>query len=206
MFKKFSWLGLVAAVVLPFFAHAQLKYSEGDDYEILETPIETTDAPKVIEFFWFGCPHCNALRPAVDEWLKTGKADNVEFEFVPADIDTPYWHLPAQAFYTMKQLDKDLFHPYFDEIFEKNNRGVVANQGQIKKFFVKNGVEAEAFDKAWDSFEVKQQLQRARELFEKTGASGVPFFVVNGKYIVQPRGDSKAAYDRAFDIINTLAK
>ncbi|SUO95862.1 thiol:disulfide interchange protein DsbA/DsbL [Suttonella ornithocola] len=206
MFKKFSWLGLVAATVLPFTVHAQMKYHEGSDYQVLETPIETTESPKVIEFFWFGCPHCNAIRPAVTEWLNSGKADNVAFEFIPADIDTSYWHLPAHAYYTMKTLNKDLFDAYFDEVFEHKNRGVLADESKIKEFFVKNGVEPDAFDKAWNSFEVKQQLQRANELFSKSGSDGVPVFVVNGKYIVQPRGDSKVAYDRAFDIINTLAK
>ena len=51
MFRKLSLMALFAAAILPFSANAQLKYVEGQDYIVLETPIETTDKPKVIEFF-----------------------------------------------------------------------------------------------------------------------------------------------------------
>lgn len=204
MLRKLSLILLAA--LLPFTAQAQLKYAEGRDYIVLETPIETTDKPKVIEFFWFGCPHCNALRPAVNDWLKDGFPADAEFEFIPAYIDSEMWQRPARAYYTMKALKLDLFDAYFEEIFTERNRGMVGSDSEVKAFFVRNGVSPEDFDKAWNSFDVKQQLQRAENLFNKSGLDGVPAFVVNGKYIVQPAGDGKAAYDRTFDIIHTLLK
>ena len=30
---------------------------------------------EVIEFFWYGCPHCNALEPAIVDWVKRLPAD-----------------------------------------------------------------------------------------------------------------------------------
>lgn len=206
MLRKLSLIALFSALILPFSAHAQLKYAEGRDYSVLSTPIETVDKPKVVEFFWFGCPHCNSLRPAVNDWLKDGIPEGVEFEFIPAYIGSELWQRPAQAYYTMKALNVDLFDAYFEEIFNKRSRGMLADDKVVKAFFVRHGVNAEAFDKAWNSFEVKQKLQRAESLFEKSGLDGVPAFVVNGKYVVQPAGDSKAAYERTFDIIKTLAK
>lgn len=206
MFRKLSLMALFAAAILPFSANAQLKYVEGQDYIVLETPIETTDKPKVIEFFWFGCPHCNNLRPAVNDWLKEGFPEDMEFEFIPAYIDSEMWQRPARAYYTMKALKLDLFDAYFEEIFTERNRGMLGSDSEIKAFFVRNGISSEDFDKAWNSFEVKQQLQRAENLFDKTGLDGVPAFVVNGKYIVHPAGDGKSAYGRSFDIIESLAK
>lgn len=209
MLRRTLLTGLVATAFVPFLAQAQMKYSAGNDYTVLDTPIEAvTDKPKVIEFFWFACPHCNALRPSVEKWLKEGKAENVEFEYVPATFDSQQWALPAQAYYTMQALNKeaDLYDAYFEEIFTQRNRGMIASIPEIKKFFVKNGVSPEDFDKAWDSFDVKQKLKRAEELFAQSGLDGVPAFIVNGKYVVQPKGDNQAAYDRTFDIINTLAK
>ena len=52
--------------------------------------LKPTDAPAgkiaVIEFFWYGCPHCNAFEPALEVWVKKLPAD-VAFRRVPvADI------------------------------------------------------------------------------------------------------------------------
>lgn len=207
MLKKMMFSVLAVVALFPFVANAQLKYVEGTDYTALKQPIEQTDKPKIIEFFWFGCPHCNAMRPALEGWLKDGKAEAVEFEFVPAVSGSPFWDLPAQAYYTMKELKLDLYDQYFDEMFVKNNRGVIASATAIKTFFVKEGgVDAEAFDKAWNSFAVKQALQRASNLFEKSGLDGVPAFIVNGKYVVQPKGDNEEAYKHVFNVLDALAK
>ena len=34
----------------------------------------------VVEFFWYGCPHCNTLEPALEAWIKK----------LPADVMLPY--------------------------------------------------------------------------------------------------------------------
>ncbi len=206
MIKKFLLMTLFTSAVLPFTANAQLKYQEGADYKVLSNPIEVTDTPKVVEFFWFGCGHCNHIRPEVNEWLEKEIPEGIEFEFIPANLEADRWRLPAHAYYTMEMLEVDLFDAYFDAVFNDRNYGLLASEDVIKKFFVKNGVEAEAFDKAWNSLEVKQKLQRARDLFEKSGLRGVPAFIVNGKYVVNVKGNDKAAYDRMFDIIETLAQ
>ena len=43
----------------------------GKDYTVLATP-QPTDVPagkiEVTEFFWYGCPHCNAFEPALEAW------------------------------------------------------------------------------------------------------------------------------------------
>ena len=38
-------------------------------------PTENDNKIEVIEFFWYGCPHCYAIEPYVDEWLKHKPAD-----------------------------------------------------------------------------------------------------------------------------------
>src|SRR5258706_15586523 len=46
---------------------------EGTHYVRLGQPLPTAAPPgKVegIEFFWYGCPHCNAFEPALEAWVK----------------------------------------------------------------------------------------------------------------------------------------
>lgn len=203
MLKRFSFIAFFCALFLPLMAQAQLRYIEGQDYAVLSEAIEQSDKPKVIEFFWFGCPHCNSVRPATHRWLENLPED-VEFEFVPAVFDSRQWQVPAQAYYTMKVLDVDLFDAYFDEVFDNRNRGLLANLGAVKKFFLQHGVSPEEFDKAWDSFEVKQQMQRAERLFAASGLTGVPNFVVNGRYVVAPTASD--GYKRSFEVIDALLR
>ncbi|HEX3171074.1 MAG TPA: thiol:disulfide interchange protein DsbA/DsbL, partial [Burkholderiales bacterium] len=78
---KFSrWVGNFAAVLLVLAAgsaFAQQAPVVGRDYTQLNPPQSTDSGNKieVIEFFWYGCPHCYHLEPALKAWLKKKPAD-----------------------------------------------------------------------------------------------------------------------------------
>jgi thiol:disulfide interchange protein DsbA len=74
----------------------------------------------------------------------------------------------------------------FDTI-HKDQRPLVGNDDASTKtvqaaFAKENGISAEDFNKAWDSFGVTSNLQRAEQLTERYHIEGVPLIVVNGKY------------------------
>ncbi|MGH9578642.1 MAG: hypothetical protein ACRD3R_14475, partial [Terriglobales bacterium] len=56
----------------------------GVDYVVLkpELPVDTQGKIEVIEFFWYGCPHCYGLESLLDVWLKKLPPDAV-FRRVP---------------------------------------------------------------------------------------------------------------------------
>src|SRR5512147_2997978 len=60
---------------------------EGKDYQRLGTPLPAPANGKieVIDFFWYGCPHCNAFGPKLDTWAKSLPAD-VQFRRVPVAL------------------------------------------------------------------------------------------------------------------------
>lgn len=62
------------------FSFAALVHAEGKGYETLSPaqPVQNPAKVEVIEFFWYGCPHCYNLEPYVNKWLAT-KPKNVEF-------------------------------------------------------------------------------------------------------------------------------
>ncbi len=202
MFRKFSMFAAVLGLFWSMSAMAQLKYTEGRDYMKLPEVVEVTEGPKITEFFWFGCPHCNDARPYIKAWLAEGKPENVTFEYIAVPLDSPLWFLPAQAYFTMKALNVDLMDAYFDGIHKDRNRALMGNEEAIKSFFVSHGVSAEDFDKTWNSFGVQKDLKQAKTLFDKTGLDGVPAFLVNGQYLV-PIGQDK---ERALAVATYLAE
>ena len=69
-----------AALVMPGVATAQGGFVEGQHYIRLTQPVPTTAGPgkiELIEFFWYGCPHCAAFEPAIEPWIARQPKDKV---------------------------------------------------------------------------------------------------------------------------------
>ena len=58
-------------------ARAQGAFTEGRDFVRLSSPVAVPAGNKVdvIEFFWYGCPACNAFEPQLDAWARKLPAD-----------------------------------------------------------------------------------------------------------------------------------
>lgn len=200
MLKK-TLAALLIAAAFTGVAQAQLKYQEGTDYSVLATTLDQDEANKTIEFFWYGCPHCYHMEPALQEWLASGKNTD-QVEKIPAV--TPNWEGGAYLFYTLRELGmnaKEMDQKIFDAFHKDKNRAIIFKKDAAIEFLVKNGADKEKAEKAWESLAVKQKVKHASNLFEATKLDGVPGFVVAGKYLVGGDGD----YPRLFDKLNTLA-
>jgi protein dithiol oxidoreductase (disulfide-forming) len=196
-------------------AGAQLpagKWQPGVNYDPIVPAQPTNVAPgkvEVLEVFWLACPHCYDLEPFLRSWLKT-KPAYVEFVRVPV-MWQPVHRAHARLYYTLESLGRpDLFQKAFDTIHQLLQQGQPPLFGNSEEqtfrmqqnFAVQNGVGAEDFTKAYNSFTVNSQLQRAEELTQRYHVQGVPFIVVNGKYstdVVKARGES-----RLIELINDL--
>ena len=60
------------------------EFQEGVHYQTLAKPVVTSDPEKieVVELFWYGCPHCDSLDPALKVWVNSLPAD-VSFVQIP---------------------------------------------------------------------------------------------------------------------------
>mgnify|MGYP006173894261 CR=1 FL=1 len=90
--------------------------------------------------------------------------------------------LHARAFYTAEALGKaeEMHTPFFREIHV--NRNSLSTEAQLQAFFAQFGVDAQAFENAFNSFSVNLKMQRADDLAKRYRISSVPTVVINGKY------------------------
>lgn len=172
----------VIALLAPALAYSAPKFSEKIHYEsvVPAQPTSTGKKVEVVEMFWYGCPHCNALEPYVNRWLKKMPA-NVEFVRMPA-IFRPQWEVHARAYYTAEilgVLDK-IHHKLFEAIHDQKRK--VNTEEEIKKFFVEQGVSEKDFGRVFRSFAVEAKVRRAKDMSQRYGIRGVPALIVNGKY------------------------
>jgi len=181
-------LGLLLSLLLlsgAAFADAG-SFTAGTNYVAVTPPVATDVKPgqiEVIEFYWYGCPHCFALEPYVEAWEKT-KPANVVFKRVPASMKGSEFYVDAQATFVADILGigEKIREPFFNAIHVDGNDALRTDKDAIREFFGKYGVKPADFDATWDSFGVQSRLSQAQQLGDRYQVQGVPTIIVNGKW------------------------
>lgn len=204
-----SMLGNCLALLLlcPLIAGAAETKPTGSadsGYELI-TPAQPVSDPskvEVIEFFWYGCPHCYHFEPDLNAWLKK-KPANVNFIRQPA-VFNEHWAAHAKAFYTadaLGVLDK-LHADFYDAI--QNKKRTLESEDDLADFFAEHGVNKDDFHKAYKSFSVDTRTRQAEALGPRYGITGTPSLVVNGKYRIS--GSSAKTFTHMLEITDALIK
>lgn len=154
-------------------------------YTLLKTPLPTDElgasTPYVVEFFWFGCPHCYSLEPLV----KAFRQDNQDIQFItiPA-APNQRWEIEARIYYAMEALG--IKESHYDRVFklyaDKRNEKRYPTLDEVANLFSDAGITREALEQQMNSQEVSIQIERSRRLFDQAELTGVPALIVNGKY------------------------
>jgi protein dithiol oxidoreductase (disulfide-forming) len=158
-------------------------FTAGKHYDVITQKVARTasrDKIEVAEFFWYGCGHCYAFEPLLQEWKKNLPED-VEFRPIPA-IWRDVMELHARAYYTAEALGVvDKVHM---AIFQAMNvdRKRLGSANELGDLFEANGVSREDFDKTFNSFGVSSQVRQAVAAAKSAGITGTPAMMVNGRY------------------------
>jgi len=177
---------LLAGLALLFTAMlVQAQPAPGVDYQEL-SPAQATDTPgkiEVLEFFWYGCPHCYNFEPVLEPWVKKLPKD-VQFRRVPAMFNEEYAQ-GARAFYALDAIgEEQRVHKALFEAVHTGSGLRVGNEAAITEWLGKQGVDTKKFAAAYRSFGVESKLNRAAQLTRAYKIDGVPSMAVNGKYVI----------------------
>jgi thiol:disulfide interchange protein DsbA len=186
-----------------FFSLSSVVHAESSlGYETLSPaqPTQNQDKIEIIEFFWYGCPHCYSFEPDLTEWLKTAPK-NVEFIRQPA-IFSSLWEKHAKAYIVAEALGVvDKVHvAFFDAIQIKKQK--LSSEDQLAKFFVAHGVDETEFRNTFNSFLVDAKLRQAKEMAPRYGITGVPAVIINGKY--KTNGPLAGSHKKMIEVMNQL--
>ena len=193
---------LAAFLALPLGANAQqIQYGELNPPQ----PTETVGKIEVIEFFWYGCPHCYSLEPYIEAWMKKLPPD-VEFRRVPAVFNSR-WALDGAIFYTLESMGllEKLHRPLFDAIHKSNLR--TDNEAALSEWLQKQGVDPKKFMDTMKSFGVQSKLKRAAQQTVAYKIDGTPSMAVAGRYTVSAeQGRTQQGMLQAVDGLIALAR
>lgn len=163
-------------------------------------PTQHADKVEVIEFFWYGCPHCFDFEPLLAKWVKE-LPKNVEFIRQPA-VFSDLWGKHAKAYYTAEALGVvDKVHTDFFDAIQTQKRQL-ETEDQLAAFFAEHGVKDADFRTAYKSFLVDTKLRQAAALAARYGVTGVPAVIVNGKYRIT--GPSAGSHEKMIEVMNQL--
>ncbi len=162
-------------------AHAELVL--GKQYTLISPPqpTETGKNIEVLEFFSYACPHCFALEPTLNPWVKKLPKD-VTFRRLPAVFNETY-RTYARIFYAAEAMGVlEKLHPaIFNAVHGQHIN--LGNEQTLLEWVAKQGVDSKKFSAMYTSFEVDYKTKRADQLTRSFAITGVPSIAVEGKYL-----------------------
>lgn len=183
-FLKTLSAGTLAAAAGPLAA--QSAPVAGQEYRAVN-PVQSTEAPgkiEVLEFFWYGCPHCNGLEPVLKEWVKKLPGD-VAFRKVHVGLG-PSWVPHQQMYYALESMGRavDLSERIFAAMHVEHLS--LEKSDKMADFLAKAGVDRKQFLDTFESFSVRTKMRKASAQADAYKVDGVPAMVVNGRWYTAP--------------------
>jgi thiol:disulfide interchange protein DsbA len=166
-------------------ALAQGDPAEGKQYVRLSTPVAVNlPSPdkkvEVIEFFWYACPHCSALEPAVEAWSRQLPAD-VYFHYVPVGF-TAVQQGHQKLYYALEEMGQipAMHRKVYAAIHQQGKH--MATESEMVAFVSSNGLDGAKFGELFRSFSVNTKATRARQLTDAYKIDGTPTLGIHGRY------------------------
>lgn len=208
---RFALLAATFAVSSAFASPTDPK--AGVEYVALAQPqpVQATGKKvEVIEFFMYHCPHCNALEPAFEQWVKK-QGDNitvrrVHLPFSGASDPETHLYLTLDAMGKAEEYQNKVFKAWHVDHLRLNTDAAIID------WVSKNGIDRAKFLDVWNSFGVMTKLRRQPQIVSDYKVDGVPTIVIDGKYQTSPaivynstkNSDEQALFKATLQVMDAL--
>jgi len=156
----------------------------------------------VIEFFTYGCPHCQAFAPSLDKWHSQNKGVGIAYVPVVWDEIT---EMHAKLYYLIKDhLSADaIHHELFDLINGFSRTDSLEDQKvQIIVFLASKGIQAKDVVTALNTSQYDMQTASSVMLTKRYEITGTPSLVVNKQYKIL--NSALKTHDEMLKVVNEL--
>ncbi|HGJ5872233.1 thiol:disulfide interchange protein DsbA [Arsenophonus apicola] len=199
------WLALIGLVMS--YSVSAASYTEGTEFIKIQKAVQ--NAPRVVEFFSFYCPHCYQFESIyhVSQTVAKNLPKDIKMERYHVDFLGPLGAELTKAWTVAMVLKvEDKVSPLLFEGIQKSES--INTPADIKALFIKAGVKSEEYDAALNSFVVKSLVVKQQQAANDFQLRGVPAMFVNGKYMVRNNGitiEDADHYAKAYsDVVNFL--
>jgi len=197
----------VLIAVLTIGSSAAVRAAATPGYVLIDPaqPAGGSGKVEVVEFFSYGCPHCAALEPHVNEWQRGLDPARVEFHRVHATY-SPLMLWLARGFYTGEVLGvtADVHAAVFREIHEKGFPLEKRTLADLASLYSRTGVDSDEFLQVAQTDKVEALLKDADRRQRLYKVDRTPTLIVAGKYRVT--AESAGGQDRIFPVVDGLIR
>jgi thiol:disulfide interchange protein DsbA len=199
--NKLIGLAVSALLLLPVPGRAE--FLEGVEYQrVPAQTVETGARIEVREFFWYGCPHCYALEPFLEKWIKT-MPKNAQFIRTPAALNDR-WKVHARAYYAFQTLGLTarLHGPLFSAM--QVDKRPLSDVDSLAAFVAEKGGDRKAFEDAYNSFGVQAAVNHALQVARAYQIESVPTLIVDGKFMTN--ANIAGGHDQVLEVLDFLIR
>lgn len=144
-------------------------------------PLEADGKIEILEFFAYGCIHCNNIEAALEKWVKALPQD-VKFRRVPAGAGFEFRGINnPPLFYTLEAMG--LIETVHAKALNAANKENVAlgSPTVLREWLLKQGVDIAKFDAVQKSFSVQSKINSALRMTQNYAVAATPYFVIDGR-------------------------
>ena len=175
-------LSMIAAAPAVYAASGGLR--EGIDY-VPVVPAQPQSQPgiEVVEFFSYGCPHCNDFEPVISKW-RSALPKDVHFRRIPISFGRAQWAVLAKVYLAIETTGDlaKLHSELFSAIHVR--KLPFADEKSILDWVAARVADPKKFTATYRSFGVQAMAKSADQAGSDFGISGVPSIGVGGRYLV----------------------
>lgn len=183
-----SWMKHLIVTASLLSASAAFAFTEGKDFKALNPaqPVAVAGKHEVIEFFWYGCPHCFAVEPYVESWAAK----------LPKDVNFRRVHVMwdgrndmeghAKIFLALQAMGLDAKYQQAVMMAVQKDRIELRDEAKLLDWVKKQGIDVAKFKANYNGFSTQAQLKNLSKMARDYQVDGVPMFVVNGKWVTSP--------------------
>ncbi|MBV2128021.1 thioredoxin domain-containing protein [Arsukibacterium indicum] len=162
-----------------------IQFQQDVHYKLVENvDAEQAKPPYLVEYFWFGCQHCQRFEPVLETILLRRPALTLVRKHAAV---AKHWQTDARIFYTLQQMELEhLTKPLLELYSEKRQLTPV----DLQQFLTTHQVDQTTFfDIAENSEQVINKMQTSVSEMQSNDIGGVPALVVNGRYLIIPHAE-----------------
>ncbi|WMY96695.1 MAG: DsbA family protein [Arsenophonus sp.] len=174
---------LTCIYLLVFFDVSAMHYKEGIEFVKINKSIK--DAPTVLEFFSFYCPHCYEFDYIhnISKKVKENLPQNTVMERYHVNFLGELGSELTKAWIVAKIFSiEEKVIPFLFEGIQKTKS--IHTSNDIKNIFFKLGIKIKEYDILINSLLVKSLFMKQEKAVKDFQLIGVPAIFVNGKYML----------------------
>ena len=206
--KKMLLAIALALSATSVFAQSSSNLVAGQDYDPVNVTAQQAIAqpkvgkPLVIEFFWYGCPHCYHMEPMVKKLLADRK-DQIEFIRIHAGF--PNWASGAKLSLTVKEMGlEDKLHDAIFNTIHAQHINIMDDAQKREQFLKSQGVDVAKFNEVYNSFGIATKMKQLQATSIAYKIQSTPSFVIDNKYEVHPGLPNLKSYEDTMKVLNEL--